>query len=291
MAGLEQLSAEQWSAAYSAAMLNATAAANSRSQPQFGSIAPSPSATSISSSPHHPPTSHSHHHRHHQQLQLLQTQQAQPEERTGLIKPEAASTQQAGNPYNLMTVGALLKIQNSGTTATGGAGAGDIGSAGVRNKPAGNNHVATFSGVKNGHGLSSQSNMVATVKGLSGTPSPPSVSATLTQHLRDPAAVGSSSHHALPSTPQVTSASGLVSKRPDPLQIRPGVNQVVDEPVGGVAAPATPASPYTGQQGWYYCMCYAIIAIITHLTSDSNHTLKQCGYIVNIVIICFVSAT
>ena len=259
VAGLEQLSAEQWSAAYSAAMLNAaaaataTAAANARSQPQFGSITSSPSTTSSSSPPHCPPTSHSQHHHHHQ-LQLLQTQQGQREESTSLMKQETTSSQQAGNPYNLMTVGALLKIQNSSGTAVPsmGASAGDIGSAGVC-KPTGNNHVGTLLGVKNGHGLSSQSNnMMATVKGLSGTPSPPSISATLTQHLQDPTAVklGPSSHHALPSTPQATSMSALVSKRPAPLQIRPGVNRLVDETAGGVAAPTTPASPYTGQQGW-----------------------------------------
>lgn len=251
MTGLEQISAEQWSAAYSAAMLNAaataTATSNVRSQPpQFGGIASSPITTSGSSPhphhPHHPPTSH------HHPLHLLQTQAQQEESAILKSQQAAAATAQAAPPYNLMTVGALLKMQNSATAAAGSVvGVGDVGGAGV-SKPAGNNDKGTATGVKNGQNLCTLS--AATTKGLSGTPSPPSTSATLAQHLQDPVMTKLGSPSTPSSAPQAPSLSALASKRPAPIQIGPGGNRLIDETVGGVAAPTTPASPYTGQQGW-----------------------------------------
>ena len=218
-----------------AAAATATAAARHQQRPQqFGVPSSSSTATPPSSSSSHhitiSPTSH------HQQL--LQAQVANKTNASNL----KAETLQA-NAYSPMTVGALLKMQNNGS---GGASVADGNMAG---NGMGNTTVMASMATKNGQTLNPM-----TSAALSGSSSPTGHSDPLVHHLQDPATkYGSPSPHHSPDprAPSVASSS-FTSKRPAPIQIGPGANRLIDDTVGGVAAPTTPASPYTGQQGQYY---------------------------------------
>lgn len=237
------MSADHLSVAYSVAMLNAAAAARNQQQMQGTSLlSPTASTTTThaSSSPslssHHASISPSSQQQH--QLQLLQQIHAQENSSSGggsgaasLLKSEAAQV----NSYNPVTVGALLKMQNSssGTDALQGGVA------------AGSNAV-NMRQVKNGQAFSLTPSGSLSPTGKSATP--------LVRHLQDPVAAvtskfGSPSSHHSPN-PQ-TSSPSLTSKRPPPIQIGSGINRFTDDTaIGGVPAPTTPASPYTSQQGW-----------------------------------------
>lgn len=238
------MSADHLSVAYSVAMLNAAAAARNQQQLQGTSLlSPTASTTTThaSSSPslssHHASISPSSQQQH--QLQLLQQIHAQENSSSGggsgaasLLKSEAAQV----NSYNPVTVGALLKMQNSSSSTDALQGGGVA---------AGSNAV-NMRQVKNGQAFSLTPSGSLSPTGKSATP--------LVRHLQDPVAAvtskfGSPSSHHSPN-PQ-TSSPSLTSKRPPPIQIGSGINRFTDDTaIGGVPAPTTPASPYTSQQGW-----------------------------------------
>ena len=247
MSGLEQLTADQWSAAYSVAMLNAAAAAASAARNQQQQhFPPSPgtvsSTTAVASLT--PPTTSSNiqtsvspNSQLQHQLQLgLQTQALE-----GIAKQEAIMAAQMGS-FSPLTVGALLKMNNSGAQTADG-------------------NASLMGEVKHGGqaSLSVAQSMAATLSGTP-SPSPPSSSNTapiISHHLQQEGAkYGSPSpHHSPnPNPPPHHTVGGQVmpstgAKRPAPIQISPGVNRIVDETGAGGGAPTTPASPFAGQQG------------------------------------------
>ena len=234
------------------AMLNAAtataAAAAARNQQQFP---PSPGTTAAASSSTPPTTSStiqttvSPNSQLQHQLQLgLQTLT-----QDGIVKPEVLTAAQVSS-FSPLTVGALLKMNNSGVTDDGASG---IGTASI------------LGGIKNGGQslLSSLSTTQTMAAALSGTPSPspPSSAPLISHHLQQEGAkFGSPSpHHSPNPNPHHHHAGGQVipasvvsskSSRPAPIQITPGVNRLVDD-TSGSGVPATPASPFTGQQGGY----------------------------------------
>ena len=270
MSGLEQLTADQWSAAYSVAMLNAAAAAAARNQhfpPSPGTTSSTTAAASLT-----PPTTSStiqttvspNSHLQHQ-LQLgLQTQALE-----GITaKQEAVMAAQMGS-FSPLTVGALLKLNSSG------------GGVGVQTASEGN---ASLIGEMK-HGGQVVSSSLSAAAALSGTPSPspPSSSSNtasiISHHLQQEGTLkfGSPSPHHSPGNPnpphhhtQVVPSTG--AKRPAPIQIRPGVNRIVDE----TGAPTTPASPFTGQQGGRSCndtVVNQLIITIVNVTTSNNDDL------------------
>ena len=232
MSGLEQLTADQWSAAYSMAMLNAAAAAARNQQQQHFPPSPGTASSTAAAASLAPPTTSSTiqtntsaNSQLQHQLQLgLHTQTQE-----GLTKQEALMAAQ----MSPLTVGALLKMSNSGATMDGGQ---------------------TVSS-----SLSAAQTMVSALSGTP-SPSPPSSSnaATLVTHhfqQEGPKYGSPSPHHSPnPNPPHHQAVGGQVmtstgAKRPTPIQIPAGVNRIMDETSAGSGVPTAPASPFTGQQG------------------------------------------
>ena len=287
MSGLEQLTADQWSAAYSVAMLNAAAAAAARNQhfpPSPGTTSSTTAAASLT-----PPTTSStiqttvspNSHLQHQ-LQLgLQTQALE-----GITaKQEAVMAAQMGS-FSPLTVGALLKLNSGGGAQT----ASDGGNVSLMGEVKHGGQVVSSS-------LSAAAQSMAAAAALSGTPSPspPSSSSNaapiISHHLQQEGAVkfGSPSPHHSPGNPnppphhhaQVVPTTG--TKRPAPIQIPPGVNRVVDE----TGAPTTPASPFTGQQGGRSCndtvVNQLIDTIVNLTTSNNDDLLDMCFFLLLLI--------
>ena len=248
VSGLEQLTADQWSTAYSMAMLNAAAAAARNQQQQHFSPSPGTASSTTAAVSLTPPTTSSAiqtaispNSQLQHQLQLGLHTQAQE----GVIKQEALMAAQ----MSPLTVGALLKMSNSGATSDGASGIGNASL--VREVKHGGQAVSSS--------LSTAQTMVAALSGTP-SPSPPSSSNAaplISHHLQQegPKFGSPSPHHSPnPNPPHHHAMGGQVmtstgAKRPAPIQIPPGVNRIVDETGAGSGAPTTPASPFTGQQG------------------------------------------
>ena len=205
-------------------MLNAAAAAAAaRNQQPFGLS--SPPGSSAGSSAFSPATTQ-------QQIQMLQKQVHQ-DSAIGVAAPHASSS--GGNA----TIGALLKMNSSGGVVSGVS----LDTSGV--------NKTTKTGIKNGQMYAVSSGTVH-----SGSPSPPGLSTNQAHDFQDQGGkFGSPSprHSPNPLHPQASSAQS--TKRPEPIQLGSGgAGRLIDDNVGGVAAPTTPASPYTGQQGMTYYM-------------------------------------
>ena len=151
--------------------------------------------------------------------------------------------------FSPLTVGALLKMNNSGAQTADG-------NASLMGEVKHGGQVVSSS-------LSAPQSMAAALSGTP-SPSPPSSSnaATIISHhlQQEGAKYGSPSpHHSPnPNPPHHHTVGGQVMpptgvKRPAPIQISPGVNRIVDETGAGSGAPTTPASPFTGQQGEQSC--------------------------------------